>query len=391
MLERKKLLVFNTLYPPDVVGGAELSVAAVVSGLARHHEIVVVTTTKVGRKASIEENGIRVVRLKQARAEKVPRAIRKLLYRTLDIWNPFREREIKALIRSEEPDVVVTNNLNYLSTVVWKIGASMELPVVHVLRDLRLMCPYFMVGRGSCITRCSRCKVYNYRKDKHSQYVSDVVGISDFILKMHTDAGLFSKATRSVIHNGVERVSVSPELPVEGARRFGFIGSISLSKGIETLLEAFTASRVSGVLYIAGSGDVGYVDTLKRKFNDPRIVFMGYVQPAELFSKIDILVAPSIIREGFGRIVAEAYSCGVPVIASDHGAFCETVEDGVTGWRFKPADVFDLVQVLNKAHDCDDNAMERMQGECLSAYHQHYRIERLGEEYKKLVDRVLCR
>ena len=48
------------------------------------------------------------------------------------------------------------------------------------------------------------------------------------------------------------------------------------------------------------------------------------------------LLVPSEWYEGFPVSIAEAYSCGTPVIASDLGAMRELVIDGVTGLRFQP-------------------------------------------------------
>jgi len=44
------------------------------------------------------------------------------------------------------------------------------------------------------------------------------------------------------------------------------------------------------------------------------------------------LICPTLYIEPFGNVAIEAQSCGVPVIASPHGAFVETVIDDVTGF-----------------------------------------------------------
>ncbi len=54
------------------------------------------------------------------------------------------------------------------------------------------------------------------------------------------------------------------------------------------------------------------------------------------YSLADVVVAPSLVPEGFGRVPVEAMAMGVPVIASGLGATVETVQDGVTGWRLPP-------------------------------------------------------
>ena len=42
-------------------------------------------------------------------------------------------------------------------------------------------------------------------------------------------------------------------------------------------------------------------------------------------------------------VIAEAYACGTPIIASRIGSLDEIVEDGQTGMKFRPGDVSDLI------------------------------------------------
>jgi glycosyltransferase involved in cell wall biosynthesis len=49
-----------------------------------------------------------------------------------------------------------------------------------------------------------------------------------------------------------------------------------------------------------------------------------------------VVVAPSRVPEGFGRVPVEAMAMGIPVIASRLGATVETVQEGVTGWLLPP-------------------------------------------------------
>lgn len=74
--------------------------------------------------------------------------------------------------------------------------------------------------------------------------------------------------------------------------------------------------------------------------NVPRMQALNHLQRARL------LVFPSITYESFGMGIIEAYACGVPVVASDHGAMQELVHHGQTGLRFRPADADDLARTV---------------------------------------------
>ena len=70
----------------------------------------------------------------------------------------------------------------------------------------------------------------------------------------------------------------------------------------------------------------------------------------------DVVVQPSLVPEGFGRVSVEAQAMGVPVIASDTGATSETVRDGATGWLVPPGDPGALATALATALDLDARA-----------------------------------
>lgn len=69
-----------------------------------------------------------------------------------------------------------------------------------------------------------------------------------------------------------------------------------------------------------------------------RVVFTGMrLDLPELYAAMDIFVLPSR-REGFPRVVMEASSMALPVVASDIRGCREAVEDGVTGMLFPVRD-----------------------------------------------------
>lgn len=56
------------------------------------------------------------------------------------------------------------------------------------------------------------------------------------------------------------------------------------------------------------------------------------------YSLASLVIAPSLVPEGFGRVPVEAIAMGIPVIASDIGGFKETIQHGQTGWLVTPGD-----------------------------------------------------
>lgn len=56
-------------------------------------------------------------------------------------------------------------------------------------------------------------------------------------------------------------------------------------------------------------------------------------------SDIDLLLHLSLVPESFGRVCVEAMAAGRPVVAFDHGAVAELVEDGSSGLLCPPGDL----------------------------------------------------
>lgn len=112
--------------------------------------------------------------------------------------------------------------------------------------------------------------------------------------------------------------------------RIGFAGRLAPEKGISVLLEALDMLPSDIRLFTAGSGEEDVMRSLEAH---PRVHHMGLLPGlSELFSEIDLLIVPSLTtptwREQFGRVIAEAFSCGTPVVGSDSGAIPEVVGNG---------------------------------------------------------------
>lgn len=65
------------------------------------------------------------------------------------------------------------------------------------------------------------------------------------------------------------------------------------------------------------------------------------------YQKSDVLCLPSLY-EGYPNVVAEAMSCGLPVICSNRYENPYIVENGVSGFLFNPEDVEDIALAIKK-------------------------------------------
>ena len=80
-------------------------------------------------------------------------------------------------------------------------------------------------------------------------------------------------------------------------------------------------------------------------------------QIADLLATADLLVVPSLGGEVFGMVIAENMLRGIPILASDLGAFVEVLGDA--GRTFKTGDSADLARQIVQLLD-DPAASQRL-------------------------------
>lgn len=111
-----------------------------------------------------------------------------------------------------------------------------------------------------------------------------------------------------------------------------YFGRVVECKGLAVVREI--ARRVDMPVIICGAGDPS-------PWLSPDIPNLTYRPPVTGRARSDLLggaramLMPTAYTEPFGGAGVEGMLCGTPLLASDHGAFSETVIHGLTGYRCK--------------------------------------------------------
>lgn len=150
---------------------------------------------------------------------------------------------------------------------------------------------------------------------------------------------------------------------------FLFVGRLTERKGYTIAQEV--CQRLGKRLLLAGPGIMqGYGE---------HVGVIGPEERGRLMSGARALFAPTIYVEPFGNVAIEAMACGTPVIATDWGAFTETVVDGVTGFRCRTLSQF--MDAATKVGDLDAQMIRRR-------VVQNYSLDAVGRKYHDYFERL---
>jgi glycosyltransferase involved in cell wall biosynthesis len=171
----------------------------------------------------------------------------------------------------------------------------------------------------------------------------------------------------AVIPHGVDLAAFPAEPPDLAARRrtrsgrlaVGFLARGCPEKGLDQLVRALPilASRQHIEVIAAGAeidterDYVASCQTLARELGvSDRFRWLGQIDRAaklDLLQAIDVFALPTPRAEAKGLSAIEAMAAGVPVVASNHGAFTEMLDGEQAGVLHAPGDPADLARAIN--------------------------------------------
>lgn len=168
----------------------------------------------------------------------------------------------------------------------------------------------------------------------------------------------------------------------------GFVGRLTQAKGLDVLMQALDqiSPPRTWSLLLLGSGEYkekvlawaagkGWSDRVK-------ITLAKHAEVPRYLAAMDLLVAPSQTmknwREQFGRMIIEAFACGVPVVGSDSGEIPFVIGDA--GRVVAEADVAGWTKTIQELLD-QPGLREDLARRGLSRASK-YSVSTIAEQYK---------
>lgn len=214
------------------------------------------------------------------------------------------------------------------------------------------------------------------------------------IRKSHAEVVANSKHVASqfenarVVYNGVEEISFVPH-EFGNQWRLGIIGRIAPMKGQADFLRAgaFLASMLPLVtLNIYGKPmftPPAYVEEVHRLAASLPVHFSGWRDDiGAVFGDLNLLIVPSTAAEATTRVILEAFSAGVPVIAYAAGGIPEVIRDGETGFLVPERTPEALAQKILAATRLDLNRIAR---QARKEWEDRYTIHRYREQMMEVI------
>ena len=166
---------------------------------------------------------------------------------------------------------------------------------------------------------------------------------------------------------------------------FLYLGRINNEKGVIELKKAFNKIKNDYDILLVIVGPVEDKNLYYLSNNEKKILYFGYTKkPEDWFNFADILCLPSH-REGFGNVIIEAASCGIPTLCSNIFGLRDTIINNKTGFFHKIGSVDDIKKkmeflIKNKklVNKCGSLARKKI--------HQHFDQNLISDELLRFIN-----
>jgi glycosyltransferase involved in cell wall biosynthesis len=401
---RMRILLATNQLPPDGVGGVGLFTLHLAGELRRAGCDVVLLAGSERRapgRARLEElppasEGVRTVGLRLA--ERRGRAGRSggggLAAALLD---PAADRLCGRLLEEVRPDVLHIQHLLDLAPRLATLGRRAGAVVVATVHDFWPICQRIDLRRpdghpcpgpagglrcATCLPEVERGGPTLSRLAARARRAALVAArLLPYVLRTQLVQGAYDRAHHLtcpsascadlLVRSGFDPLRITlvdygiPPLPLAVAAaprpatplRLGYLGTLGPHKGLPVALDAIELLGREGGARLFVHGGPLRDERLARRLDsggDGAVLHAGPYRELDLpgiLAGLDALVVPSLWPETGPMVLMEAFSAGIPVLASRIGAMPERVSDGRNGLLFAPGDPPALARAIRRLVD----------------------------------------
>ncbi|MCJ8347136.1 glycosyltransferase family 4 protein [bacterium] len=393
-----KILMISNLFPPYVLGGAEIFAYELTSSLAKKHEVLVVSTCDHDQKNqfAIEDfEDFKVLRFFPKNAywlfnRKKRSILQKALWHLIDYFNFHSYFSLIKIIQEFQPDIIHTHNVDGFSASVWYAAKKCKTKLIHTAHDGHFVCPQALFFHKNKKVDCGKllCKVFRKVHIPSAKQVDLFVSPSQFLLDTYAQLGLHPKSSQ-VIENGIPTVKVQKQKKIDPLKVL-YVGQVSNHKGVQCLIECVKHFSNQDIeFHVAGKGpEEETLIQLQTQFSN--LYYHGFVKgedKTKLFEQVNILLFPSEAYENAPITLIEAFQYGLVIIAANIGGVPEMVVENESGFLFENNDYDKVFQIINQLSS--NHALLKVHSEKSFQHFKKFQIEITAQNYEKAYQKLL--
>lgn len=355
------------------------------------------------------------VQLFDAPAYDSTRRIDQILSLAPSIYDPAKQRRIKALLESYRPDVLHIFAMNvHLSPAVVMAGWELNIPIVGTFNDYKHICPnYKLFHHGQICYDCKGQRFWQAIRNnccKENVLLSAASMVEAYVHKwMHVydrfdhftfSSNFLAEITGEFWKNRsfswsqlLNPFDSRSHTPSKVYAPYGlYFGRLVDEKGVDRLVRA---ARMIDGFPIKIIGDGPDLEPLKRLAADLGATNVEFLGPRwgdslnEILADARFVVVPSVWHENFPYVINQSFALARPVIGAQRGGIPELVRHGERGLVFDPDDI-DALAAMIRWLAVDENEARRLGSNAKAwsdeMFHDARRLEELTTAYETAFD-----
>lgn len=388
-----KIVFHSGLYPPHTKGGGEISTYLIAEGLkARGHEVQVIT----------EKNsrlGLLKKPLFERRQTKKIAARLKQILPEADIAHAHDFRSALALSELKLPNSVATVR-DYAAICGTTNNILADGTLCHCTwHDVIKTKRFQEVGFPRNYARAWQYWHNTPYRKQAFQKIKNQIFISRAQQKEIEESLNLNGVNKAVIYNPVSDEYLKTRIQEGRKGCVLYVGRLEDYKGVGILLEAWkNVAKIVSHAHLAligeGAQRSDYEKFVAREGLRYRVTFKGRVPYERLRAEYDdaeIVVAPHVWTEPFGRTVVEAMARGKVVIASDVGGPAEIIQNNKTGILFKKGSVEELSHAIQRVLSFRPYDFKEIGNAARGWTQQNLTIEKIARQHEDFYREILAR
>ena len=358
---RRKILVVNVFYAPQLIGGATRVIHDNIDHLSRSHGEAFEFEVFCAIDGAAEDNlvhsyvqdGVLVTGITRGAETET----------TGDIADAKVAAAFHEHVALSQPDVIHFHCLQRLTLSVVSVAQELGIPYFVTAHD-----GWWISDRQFLLDEAGHERTYDFAQPRRvlaeqgskaftrmQAMRPALAGAVAVLVVSEPFAAVYRRCGVSNVRalpNGVSSLVPLPRTPGPPGRvRLGFVGGLTRHKGFDLLKRVLSREAFTHLEIVLVDRSKPRSHMHEERWGSVPVRVIGEFEQervSSLYAGIDVLLAPSIWAEAFGLVTREALACGCWVVASDRGAIGADIVEGVNGFVVDVTTDAGLVGILHR-------------------------------------------